>query len=62
MIAYETKHWMLITEKLHVLPERFRNLATERLFCKLQLHHDRFYVMFQRIIVLFIGISAPASH
>ncbi|MFP3390324.1 hypothetical protein [Brevibacillus sp. SIMBA_040] len=63
MFAYETKHWMLIQENLHVLPERFRNRVTERLFGKLQLHNDTFYVMFQRINVLFIGVdvSAPAS-
>ena len=61
MFAYETKHWMLISENLHVLPERFCNQATERLFGKLQLHNDAFYAMFQRIIVLFIGVC-PASH
>jgi len=62
MFAYETKHWMLKPENLYVLPERFCNQATERLFGKLQLHNDAFYAMFQRIIVLFIGVSATAFH
>lgn len=62
MFAYETKHWMLIQENLHVLPEQFRHRATERLFGKLQLHNDAFYAMFQRINGLFIGVGVSAPH
>lgn len=61
MFAYETKHWMLISENLLVLPEQFHNRATERMFSELQLHNEAFYAMYQRIIVLFIGVC-PASH